>query len=120
VAGFIIAWVIQTITLMKLKKEYKSTQGLLESEKLRKETSQKENTFLTQSADATLLVTKEKLRKAEELVRIMDNDILLLQKSNEENESLFAKAEPALHEMKLKLIEANNNVARLKKQLGEK
>jgi uncharacterized membrane-anchored protein YhcB (DUF1043 family) len=120
VAGFIIAWVIRTITLLKLKKEYKSTQGLLESEKLRKETSQKENSFLIQSADATLLITKEKLRKAEDLVRIMDNDILLLQKSNEETENLFAKAEPALHEMKLKLIEANNNVARLKKQLGEK
>ncbi len=118
--GFLIAWVIQMLAIAKLKKEYKSAQGLLESEKLIKETSQKENAFLLQAADAALLTTKEKLRKAENLVRLMDNDILLLQKSNEDTELLLAKGEPVIHEMKLKLIEANNNIARLKAQLGEK
>jgi hypothetical protein len=118
--GFLIAWIIQMLAIAKLKKEYKSAQGLLESEKLIKETSQKENSFLLQAADTALLTTKEKLRKAEDLVRLMDNDILLLQKSNEDTEMLLAKGEPVIHEMKLKLIEANNNIARLKAQLGEK
>jgi hypothetical protein len=118
--GFLIAWVIQMLAIAKLKKEYKSAQGLLESEKLIKETSQKENSFLLQAADTALLTTKEKLRKTEDLVRLMDNDILLLQKSNEDTEMLLAKGEPVIHEMKLKLIEANNNIARLKAQLGEK
>jgi hypothetical protein len=50
----------------------------------------------------------------------MDADILLLQKSNEETEALLAKGEPAINELKLKLIEANNTIARYKAQLGEK
>ena len=50
----------------------------------------------------------------------MDGDILLLQKSNEETEALLAEGEPALHEMKLKLIEATNTIARYKAQYGEK
>lgn len=120
IGGFLIAWIIQMVAIAKLKKEYKSAKGLLESEKLIKETSQKENAYLLQSADAALLTTKEKLIKAENLVRLMDSDILLLQKSNEETEELLAKGEPALHDLKLKLIEANNTIARYKAQLGEK
>jgi peptidoglycan hydrolase CwlO-like protein len=119
-AGFILAWIVQMISIAKLKKEYKSTQGLLESEKLIRETAQKENAFLLQSADASLLKTSEKLRAAENLIKVMDNDILLMQKSNEETEALLEKGEPAIHELKLKLIEANNTIARYKAQLGSR
>lgn len=118
--GFILAWIIQMVSISKVKKEYKSTQGLLESEKLIKETAHKENAFLLQSADAALLKTSEKLKAAENLIKVMDNDILLLQKSNEETEILLEKGEPAIHELKLKLIEANNTIARYKAQLGSK
>ena len=114
IVGFLAAWLLRTPVLSKLRKEHRSMQGWLESERLIKETAQKENSFLLQSADASLLNTKEKLRKAEALILLMDSDILLLQKSNEETEALLAKGEPALHEMKLKLIEANNTIARLK------
>ena len=94
--------------------------GLLESEKLIKENAQKENYSLLQNADGALLTTKIKLKAAEDLIRIMDNDILLMQKSNEETEALLAKGEPAIHELKLKLIEANNIISRYKAQVGEK
>ena len=120
VVGFIIAWIIQLITIQKFKKENKSFRGLLESEKLIKENAQKENSFLLQSADASLLTTKIKLKGAQDTIRIMDNDILLLQKSNEETEDLLAKGEPAIHELKLKLIEANNIISRFKAQVNEK
>ena len=120
VVGFIMAWIIQLITIQKFKKENKSFRGLLESEKLIKENAQKENSFLLQSADASLLTTKIKLKTAQDTIRIMDNDILLLQKSNEETEDLFAKGEPAIHELKLKLIEANNIISRFKAQVNEK
>ncbi len=120
VGGFLLAFIIQMITIQKLKKEHKSAQGLLESERLKKETAQKENSFLIQSADTHLHTTKERLRQAEALAKQMDADILLLQKSNEETEALLAKGEPAVNELKLKLIEANNTIARYKAQLGEK
>ena len=120
VAGFIIAWIIQLIAILKLKKEIKSAKGLLESEKLIKENAQKENNYLLKSADSSILTTKTKLKQAEDLIKIMDGDILLLQKSNEETEALLAKGEPAVHELKLKLIEANNVIARYKSITGGK
>ena len=120
VAGFIIAWIIQLIAILKLKKEIKSAKGLLESEKLIKENAQKENNYLLKTADSSILTTKAKLKQAEDLIKIMDGDILLLQKSNEETEALLAKGEPAVHELKLKLIEANNVIARYKSITGGK
>ena len=120
VVGFIMAFIIQLITIQKFKKQNKSFKGLLESEKLIKENAQKENNFLLQSADASLLTTKIKLKTAQDTIRLMDNDILLLQKSNEETEELLAKGEPAIHELKLKLIEANNVILRYKSLTGEK
>ncbi len=115
IGGFLIAWLLKSLSVSKIKKENKSLKGLLESERLMKETTQKENTFLLRSTDSVNAV-KEKLKKAEELIRIMDNDILLLQKSNEETETLLANGEPALYDMKMKLIEANNTIARIKSQ----
>ena len=120
VVGFITAFLIQLISIQKFKKENKSFRGLLESEKLIKENAQKENSFLLQSADASLLTTKIKLKTAQDSIRVMDNDILLLQKSNEETEDLLAKGEPAIHELKLKLLEANNIISRYKSLTGEK
>ncbi len=43
-------------------------------------------------------------------------DILLLQKDNEESEALLKAGEPELYNLKLKLIEANNEIARYKAQ----
>jgi hypothetical protein len=120
VVGFIFAWIVQLINIQKIKKENNSIKGLLESEKLIKENTQKENNFLLQNADAALLTTKIKLKAAEDLLKVMDNDILLMQKSNEETEALLAKGEPAVHELKLKLIEATNIISRYKSQVGGK
>ena len=118
--GFIIAWILQLFNIQKIKKENTSIKGLWESEKLRKENTQKENHYLLQSADAALLTTKSKLKNAEQLIKNMDIDILLLQKNNEETEALLAKGEPAVHDLKLKLIEANNVIARYKSQTASK
>ncbi len=112
--GFVIAWVFYANKITSLQKEIKSTQGLLESEILKKETAQKENKFLIQSSDAMLLHTKQQLERSRETIRILDEDILLLQKSNEETEALLAKGESAIPALKLKLIEAQNTISRLK------
>jgi predicted Holliday junction resolvase-like endonuclease len=114
IAGIILAWLAYASKVKNLQKELKSTQGLLESETLKKETSQKENKFLIQSSDAALIHTQELLKKSKETIRILDTDILLLQKSNEETEELLAKGEAAIPELKLKLIEAQNTISRLK------
>ena len=116
IVGILMGLLAQLGKIGKLRKENKSLNGMLESERLMRETAQKENAFLLQSADAALLTTKDKLKRAEDIARQMDSDIILLQKSNEETEAQMANAEPALHELKLKLIEANNTIARLKAQ----
>lgn len=95
-------------------------QGFLESEKLMKETLQKENIQVHQLKQATELELHRKLKEAVDLTKMMDADILLLQKSNEETEAQLASAQPELHAIKLKLIEANNTIARYKAQLGIK
>lgn len=114
VVGVLLSWFFNENRISNLQKELKSAQGLLESEVLKKETAQKENKFLIQSSDAMLLHTKEQLKRSKEIISVLDMDILLLQKSNEETEALLAKGETAIPELKLKLIEAQNTISRLK------
>ena len=116
IIGFLIAWIIQTIALIKIKKALKSTQGYLESETLKKETLQKENVQIHQIKQVVEMECSKKLEQAQALNKILDSDILLLQKSNEETEALLFAGEPALHSLKLQLLEANNTIARFKAQ----
>ena len=120
IAGFVIAWIIRTISLFKLSRLKKSTDGYLESERLMKETLQKENMQLHQMKEVAELEFSRKLKQAEDLNKMMDENILLLQKSNEYTEALLEAGEPALHALKVKLIEANNTIARYKSQLEVK
>jgi len=117
--GFGMAWVLQLFNISKIKKASKSIEGFLESERLMKDKLQKENAFLQMSKQATETELHKKLDEAQLLTKQMDEDILLLQKSNEETEILLQNSEPALHELKIKLIEANNTIARLKSQLSK-
>lgn len=116
IIGLAIAWIIRTIALAKIKKLLKSTQGYLESETLKKETLQKENIQLHQIKQVAELECVKKLDQARKLNKMLDADILLLQKSNEETEALLEAGQPALHALKLQLIEANNTIARYKAQ----
>ena len=108
------------ISIAKLKKELKSTQGFLESEKLMKETLKKENAGMHQIRQAGEGELIKKLQEAQILIRRMDEDILLLQTSNEETERQLASSQPELHALKLRMIEAQNVIARYKFQLGIK
>ena len=110
VAGFLLAWVIRGMALTRIKKAQQDTQGFLEREKLGKERLQREMEQLYQR-EADL---GKKLEVAQQLNKQMDADIILLQKSNEETESLLNATEPEVYALKLKLIEANNTIARMK------
>ena len=83
-----------------------------------KETLHKENLQVHQHKMATELEYAKKLKQAQELNRILDEDILLLQKSNEETEALLQAGEPEIHALKIKLLEAQNTIARFRAQLG--
>ncbi len=50
----------------------------------------------------------------------MDESLVLLQKDNEETEKLLKAGQPLIHDLKMKLIEANNTIARYKAQLEQK
>jgi len=120
IAGLAIAWLFMYRKLVKSRKELKSTQGFLESEKLMKETVQKELTAVHQNKMAIELDLTQKLQTADKIMRQMDSDILLLQKSNEETETLLEARQPEIHALKIQLIEAQNAVARYKAQLTDK
>ena len=100
----------------KIKKALKSAKGYLESETLKKEILQKENVQVHQLKQIGELDCSKKLSEAKAIIKRLDTDILLLQKSNEETEALLAAGQPALHLLKLQLIEAHNLIARYKAQ----
>ena len=114
IGGFAIAWIIRTIEIVKLKKSLKSTQGYLESETLKKEILQKENVEVYQKKQTIELESIKKLAQCQELNKLLDNDILLLQKSNEETEALLEAGQPEIYSLKLNLLEAQNTIARFK------
>ena len=118
--GFGVAWFVQWSRLQKQGKQLKSTGGFLESERLMKETVQKELAVTHQNKMATELDLKLKLQKAEKIIKEMDSDIMLMQKSYEETEALLKVTQPEVHALKLQLIEAQNTIARLKAKLAEK
>lgn len=115
--GFVLAWIIRTVTVFKWRKEYKSTSGYLESERLIRDTLQKENRHVYHAKEAGEEEYRRQLAEANALIRRMDEDIILLQRSNEETEALLRAGEPVIHSLKMKLIEANNTIARYKAQL---
>lgn len=120
IVGFGLAWTIRSITVAKLQKQLHNTEGSWDREKLMKETAQKETAHAYASYDAARIDWEKKLKNTEQMITIMDNDILLLQKNNEETEALLKASNPELHNLKLQLIEANNTIARYKAQLGLK
>lgn len=118
IAGFffggLLGAVIIYMRLSKTQKQLRSIDGYLESEKLKKETLQKELNTVYQAKETIELTLQQRLKEAAMLHKRMDEDILLLQKSNEETEALLKAGQPELHALKLQLIEANNTIARLK------
>jgi septal ring factor EnvC (AmiA/AmiB activator) len=120
VIGFCLAWIIRSLTIAKLKKQLHNTEGSWDREKLMKETAQKETAHAYASYDAARMDLEKKVKNTEQMIAIMNNDILLLQKNNEETEALLKATNPELHNLKLQLIEANNAIARYKAQLGLK
>lgn len=117
VAGAILGALLMYLKLSKLQKQLRSSDGFLESEKLKKETLQKELKTVYQAKETLEITLKQRLQEAARLNQRMDEDILLLQKNNEETEALLKAGQPELHALKLQLIEANNTIARLKGML---
>jgi len=103
----------------KIKKITESTEGYLESETLKKVTLQKENAQVHQMKQTLEMEYQQKLQEALNQNKILDGDILLLQKSNEETEDLLKRSQPALHTLRLQLLEAQNAIARFKAQQQE-
>jgi hypothetical protein len=117
--GFGVAWILKTMEIQKLKRSENSLNGLLESERLVKETLRKESALAFQLKETIEGDLGRKLKEAEHVIKEMDRDILLLQKSNEETEMIFKKLDPEVYDIKIKLLEANNTIARLKGQIAQ-
>lgn len=118
--GFLIAWLIRTMQIIKIKKELNSTKGYLASEKLKKDTLNKENQLVYQQKILTETELQSLSQEATDYKNFMDESLVLLQKDNEETEKLLKAGQPLIHDLKLKLIEANNTIARYKALLEQK
>ena len=114
ITGLLLGALLLYIKLSSVQKQLRSNGGYLESEKLIKETLQRELKTVYQAKETIEQTLKQRLKEAATHNKRMDEDILLLQKSNEETEALLKAGQPELHAIKLQLIEANNTIARLK------
>jgi peptidoglycan hydrolase CwlO-like protein len=117
--GFIAAFLCIAFAAKKMFRKIKSLEGLLESEKLVKETLRKENALAFNLKESVENELGSKLKDAQITIKSMDEDILLLQKSNEMNEAEFKTSQPEIYDLKMKLIEAQNTISRLKGQLQQ-
>lgn len=118
ISGLLLGAMLLFIKLSRIQKQLRSNGGYLESEKLIKETLQRELKTVYHAKETSEQTLKQRLKEAATHNKRMDDDILLLQKSNEDTEALLKAGQPELHAIKLQLIEANNTIARLKGLLG--
>ena len=114
ITGLLLGTLLLYIKLSSVQKKLRSNGGYLESEKLIRETLQRELKTVYQAKETIEQTLKQRLKEAATHNKRMDEDILLLQQSNEETEALLKAGQPELHAIKLQLIEANNTIARLK------
>jgi peptidoglycan hydrolase CwlO-like protein len=117
--GFLTAFVCIAFAAKKMFRKIKSLEGLLESERLVKETLRKENALAFNLKESVESELGSKLKDAQSTIKSMDEDILLLQKSNEMNEAEFKTSQPEIYDFKMKLLEAQNTISRLKGQLQQ-
>lgn len=117
--GFITAFICIAFGAKKMYRKIKSLEGLLESERLVKETLRKENALAFNLKESVENDLGLKLKEANAAIKSMDEDILLLQKSNEMNEAEFKSSQPEIYDLKMKLLEAQNTISRLKGQLQQ-
>ena len=71
-----------------------------------KETLKNENAVSQKQKQTIEIELTRKIADMQKIIRQMDADILLMQKSNEETEASLAAGQPELHQFKMKLIEA--------------
>lgn len=117
VAGFLAGVLLPLYQIFIMRRKQKSLEGFLESEKLIRERLQKENKHLLSFRETSQQDYENKIEELKGVIRQMDSDIILLQKSNEETEALLHATDPIVHNLKIKLIEANNTIARYKGQI---
>lgn len=127
VLGFAVAITICILQWIRIRKNQKSLEGFLESEKLIKERFQKENKWLFDIKETAQNDYELKIQELKTTIKTMDEDIILLQRHNEQTEMLLKETEallkakdPVVHGLKLKLLEANNTIARYKAKIPVK
>lgn len=117
IIGISVCWIYHAVKSYKQNRIIKSLEGLLESERLVKETLRRENALAFQLKENVEFDLNAKLKIAEKKIKSQDEDIILLQKSNEMTEAEFKAAQPEIYDLKIKLIAAQNTISRLKAEL---
>lgn len=120
VVGFLLAWVLRSLKVSQMAKNEKDARSLLDNEKMIKETQRKESLAIQRHQQGIEIELRKKLDESRNQLRQMDENLILLQRSNEETEQLLKANQPELHALKIKLLEAQNTIARYKAKLENK
>ena len=118
--GVVLTTIIALIKINSQLKKYKSSEGFLEQERRINETLKTENKQLHSQKELARQEFEDRIKELHRRMKRMDEDIILLQKSNEETEELLKAGMPVVHNLKIQLIEAQNTIARFKARTGIK
>lgn len=118
--GVVVTAIFALIKINSQLKKYKSSEGFLEQERRINETLKAENKQLHIHKELARQEFEERVKDLHRRIKRMDEDIILLQKSNEETEELLKAGMPVVHNLKIQLIEAQNTIARFKARTGIK
>ena len=116
----VLTTIIALIKINSQLKKYKSSEGFLEQERRINETLKTENKQLHSQKELARQEFEDRIKELHRRMKRMDEDIILLQKSNEETEELLKAGMPVVHNLKIQLIEAQNTIARFKARTGIK
>ena len=119
VFGLLLGWALSSIRIRPLRQRIKSLEDKNSKEIIANEALKNESEFLHASAEKSTKQFEGKFLQQQEQIRNLENDIAILQKKYEETENLLESGQPVIHSLKLKLIEANNTIARYKGRLKD-
>lgn len=115
--GFSVAGVMLLVVKMKMKVQLKRLQGLLEYESLLKETLKKEQETLLQHGMDMEGVMQKKWRESEMAKEELKVEVAKWQTVQNETAQKAKSLQEDMQALKLKLIEAQNTIVRIKVQM---
>ncbi|MEO6556074.1 MAG: hypothetical protein ABIN92_01055 [Ferruginibacter sp.] len=118
-SGGIIAWLLRSISLSSAIKKNMQLNEQRAEDKLLMEKLQTEHSALQHEKIHDLESFSKRYKELESVNASLQHQVAILTNKFDESDALLKAGQPVIHSLKLKLIEANNTIARYKGRMPE-